>query len=66
MNGLTTKKEPSCIFYQDGVAVGTLDWEGGIFKFEGEADESAKIFFKLLKKYLETDPAVEKNQGGIK
>ena len=62
MNGLTTKKEPSCIFYQDGVAVGTLDWEGGIFKFEGEADESAKI----LKKYLETDPAVEKNQGGIK
>jgi len=45
--------------------VGELNFEGPVMTFEGEADESAKIFFECLSKYFvarlsqERDRAVE-------
>lgn len=37
---------------------GTLSWESGVFRFEGNAEESARIFFDALKmridEYIET------------
>ncbi len=33
--------------------VGTLSWDNGVFTFEGNADESAKLFFDNLKHLFE-------------
>ncbi|KKM01474.1 hypothetical protein LCGC14_1794050 [marine sediment metagenome] len=27
---------------------GVLSWEGGVFRFKGNTEESAKVFFKLV------------------
>lgn len=32
---------------------GRLSWEDGVFKFEGDADESAKIFIDSLQGYFD-------------
>jgi hypothetical protein len=35
--------------------VGRLDWSDGKMKFEGEADESAQLFFdNIIKIYIQT------------
>jgi len=34
---------------ENNEVVGKLTWDDGIFKFEGEAEESARIFFDSLK-----------------
>ena len=33
--------------------VGTLSWDDGVLKFEGNMDESAKLFFEYLKPYVD-------------
>jgi hypothetical protein len=33
-----------------GEEVGRLTWEGGTFRFAGNVDESAKVFFDALKR----------------
>ena len=41
------------IWDADDSLVGKISWEDGEIKFEGNVDESAKIFFELLiKKYI--------------
>lgn len=36
-------------FFNDkNETIGKLDWTDGIMKFEGEAEESAKIFFNYI------------------
>ena len=37
-----------CTFYYEGNEVGKLLWADGKFKFEGDADASAKIFIDAL------------------
>jgi len=39
--------------FSDGGDIGTLSWEGGVFKFEGNAEESAKEFFNFLKPMID-------------
>jgi len=36
----------------EGGDVGKLSWDTGVFVFEGNAEESAKIFFDWLNAYL--------------
>ena len=38
----------------DNEQVGKLSWDDGVFKFEGEAEESARIFFKIIQNLVET------------
>ena len=40
----------SLSFHGEGGEVGKLTWEGGTFRFAGNADESAKVFFDALKR----------------
>lgn len=37
----------------DGGAVGWLDWKDGKLTFGGDLDESARVFFELLKTLIE-------------
>lgn len=41
---------PDCITWRDkdNKQIGCLSWEDGVFKFEGKADESAKMFFNYI------------------
>lgn len=42
------KPNHTLTFQKDGVSVGTLDFNGPIMEFTGQADESAKIFIDAL------------------
>lgn len=33
--------------------VGKLSWVDGVFRFEGNAEESAKVFFEYLKRLID-------------
>jgi len=35
-------------FHDNEKEIGRLSWDDGIFKFEGKAEESAKVFFDFL------------------
>ncbi len=49
---LVLKPTPSLNFFRDmGIEVGRLYWGKGKLEFEGEAEESAKIFIKFLKEH---------------
>lgn len=50
---ITFPPETSCVFSLGEKEVGALNWGDGIFKFEGNADKSAKIFFDLLRGYID-------------
>ena len=39
-------------FHIDGRRIGRLDFNSGVMVFEGDAEESAKVFFDLLAKYF--------------
>lgn len=42
------------IFYDnDSNQVGFLSWKDGVFKFDGDADAAAKIFFDKLMRQVE-------------
>ena len=41
-------------FQNETGTIGTLDWSSGKLVFEGNADESAKIFFEYLKTYIDS------------
>lgn len=61
-----TQPEPNynVCFHKDGTTIGTLDFSGGVLKFDGEAEESAKLFFNLIadlfKRRLERERAEER------
>ena len=42
---------PTSMIFGNGV--GKLSWGSGTMKFEGDVDESAKIFFEYLKSYVD-------------
>lgn len=43
-------KPASCLVFQSEQGeIGRLSWEDGIFRFTGNADESAKVFFDALR-----------------
>lgn len=51
----STKFTPSVIFKKDGKQVGVLSWENGPMTFEGDADESAQLFFdNIIKRYVQS------------
>jgi hypothetical protein len=44
----------SVIFYKGAKRVGTLSWEDGPMKFEGDVEESAQLFFdNVIKVYTQ-------------
>lgn len=47
---------PTMMFNDKDKTVGVLSWMDGHFKFEGEADQSAKIFFDYLNRELRNHP----------
>lgn len=49
---LTITPTYNVVFYSGSVQVGKLDWNDGVMKFTGDADESAKLFFdNIIKRY---------------
>lgn len=43
-------KPPTCLIFTDeSKEIGKLSWEDGTFRFTGNADESAKVFFEALR-----------------
>ncbi len=51
---------------EDDEAIGTLDWSDGTLKFEGDADESAQVFFNIVVKLYAGDlPLVDCPECGV-
>ena len=51
--GIQEKQKCNLIFYNDkGEHIGEMDFSDGIFRFTGNADESAKVFVKWVKEYF--------------
>lgn len=44
----TFKPDLTMTFYDGKDAIGKLDWNDGVMKFEGNAQESAQIFFNYI------------------
>ena len=43
--------KPTCLIFTDeSKEIGKLSWEDGTFRFTGNADESAKVFFEALQR----------------
>jgi len=40
-------------FSKGGQEIGRLDWNYGVMKFNGNAEESARVFFEWLKPYMD-------------
>jgi hypothetical protein len=52
---LHNPKAYSVIFYKGDKTVGTLTWKDGPMRFEGDAEESAQLFFdNIIKVYTQT------------
>lgn len=49
--------------WANGPKVGTLDFNGEEMKFEGNADESAKVFFEYLAKHFQQRLKDEYSRG---
>lgn len=48
-----TKASKTIAFHNDNSEqIGCLSWEDGVFKFEGKAEESAKVFFDWMNTFL--------------
>lgn len=46
------KPAPNVVFNHDNKECGRFSWEGGVFKFEGNAETSAKLFANYVGKFL--------------
>ena len=52
---LTLKPNYSVSFHREEKMIGKLDWNDGPMTFEGDADESAQIFFdNVFKQHIQT------------
>jgi len=51
----TITPNPSIQFHNKEKTVGKLDWADGNMKFEGDADESAQLFFDHINQEIYTD-----------
>jgi hypothetical protein len=51
-------------FHKDGKPIGTLSWKDGPMKFEGDAEESAQLFFdNIIKRYTQVQLEFGKESG---
>ena len=50
-------------FCKDGQKIGRMEWNDGVMKFTGNAEESAKVFFEYLKGLIDSYIAREKQNG---
>lgn len=50
------KTPPSLTFWDNNQEVGNLSWDGGEFRFEGNAHKSAQRFIKWLKELWKNYP----------
>jgi len=62
--GLEKPKNYAVSFYKDDEIIGTLDFNTGAMKFEGNADESAKVFIDQMA-YHWADRLQQEYQKGI-
>lgn len=52
---LTLTPNYTVTFHNDKGIVGKLDWNNGPMTFEGDADESAQLFFEhIIQRYFQT------------
>jgi hypothetical protein len=52
---LVLKPSYKVSFHREGRTVGVLDWNDGPMKFEGDAEESAQLFFdNIIKRYVQS------------
>lgn len=55
-------KPASCLVFQSEQGeIGRLSWEDGTFRFTGNADESAKVFFEALRQMGVTTHPLQSN-----
>lgn len=55
------------VFLTGEKTIGKLDWSDGTMKFEGDADESAQLFFdNIIKRYVQTTLPIETPKSGWK
>jgi hypothetical protein len=51
-------------FHTNNGMIGALDWNDGVMKFEGDADESAKVFFdNVIGRYFPNTATIEIKNG---
>ena len=62
---INTIPEPVLTFRIGEKDIGNLSWKDGIFKFKGQADNSAQIFFDFLKSYIEKYTKTTLTKGDI-
>ena len=61
---MTLKPNYNVSFHKDDIKIGELDWNDGIMKFKGDADESAQLFFdNIIKRYFQTQLDLKKDDG---
>lgn len=60
---LVNKPDYNITFFQDGKQIGSLDFNGPEMKFEGEAEEGAKTFFKWIAESFSGRLAEEREAG---
>ena len=51
---MTITKHHTLLFTNEHKQIGKLDWKDGVMKFEGDADESAQLFFdNIIKRFVQ-------------
>lgn len=56
---LSPKPNYNVSFHSGSETIGYLDWNDGVMKFSGSADESAKIFFdNVIRQYFQNPDSV--------
>jgi hypothetical protein len=56
----TIKPNYNVSFHANNSMIGALDWNDGVMKFKGDADESAKVFFdNVIKRYFPNTATVK-------
>jgi len=61
---LDNPKNYTMSFHKDDEVIGTLDFNTGVMKFEGNADESAKVFIDFIAEHW-ADRLQQEYQKGI-
>lgn len=50
---LNIKPDYNMAFHKDDQEIGRMEWNDGVMKFTGKAEESAKVFFEYLKPLMD-------------
>jgi hypothetical protein len=51
---INVKPDYNMTFWNEEKQIGEIEWNDGVMKFNGNLDESAKVFFEFLKPYMDS------------